>query len=299
MKHTTTQGLDSLKELPLFLKWAGGKSQLIEQFQNLFPRQHDFENYYEPFIGSGAVFFYVKSRLNPKKVILSDVNEELINCFTIVRDNPTALIQSLSNHKKNHCKEYYYLVRNNANLNELSNVEKASRLIYLNKTCFNGLYRVNSKGQFNVPVGDYKNPSIFNEQMIYQASKLLKDVELIVMNFDKILDFAKKMDFVYLDPPYVPVSRTSNFTSYSKDDFSVESQRKLAQVFRALDSQGCFVMLSNSDHPLVRELYKGYEKNTVIVRARRMINSVGRKRGAINEIVVRNYSSPNLNAFLT
>jgi DNA adenine methylase len=274
--------------LPLFLKWAGGKLQLIEQFENLFPP--GFNNYYEPFIGSGAVFFYLKSKLKPHKVILSDINEELINCFVVVRDRPSELIQLLLNHRNNHSKEYYYAVRN-VETDRLDSIESAARLIYLNKTCFNGLYRVNSKGQFNVPFGDYDKPGIFDNNILLRASQLLQDVELRVMTFEKVLDFAGKDDFVYLDPPYIPLSKTSSFTNYSKDDFSVQEQKKLSEVFTILDSHGCFVMLSNSDHPLIKELYRDYQKNIVIVRAKRMINSVGSKRGAINEIVLRNYDT--------
>jgi len=272
--------------LPLFLKWAGGKQQLIEQFENLFPP--DFRNYYEPFIGSGAVFFYLKSKSRLNKVILSDTNEELINCFTVVRDKPSELIEVLLNHRKRHSKQYYYEVRD-LESDRLDSVSRAARMIYLNKTCFNGLYRVNSKGEFNVPFGDYKNPSIFDRNTLYRASQMLQDADLRVMTFDKVLDFAGKDDFVYFDPPYIPLSKTSSFTRYSKSDFSVKEQNQLSVVFRALDSGGCFVMLSNSEHSLTRELYRDYDKNIVVVRAKRKINSVGSKRGAINEIVVTNY----------
>ena len=276
--------------LPLFLKWAGGKLQLIEQFENLFPP--DFCNYYEPFIGSGAVFFYLKSKSKPNKVILSDTNEELINCFAVVRDKPSELIEVLLNHRKRHSKQYYYEVRDLGS-DRLDSVSRAARMIYLNKTCFNGLYRVNSKGEFNVPFGDYKNPSIFNRNTLYRASQMLQDAALRVMTFDKVLNFAGKDDFVYFDPPYIPLSKTSSFTRYSKSEFSIREQNQLSEVFRALDSMGCFVMLSNSDHPLIRELYRDYDKNIVVVRAKRKINSVGSKRGAINEIVVTNYLTAN------
>jgi DNA adenine methylase len=272
--------------LPLFLKWAGGKLQLIEQFENLFPA--DFCNYYEPFIGSGAVFFYLKSKSKPNKVILSDTNEELINCFAVVRDKPSELIEVLLNHRKRHSKQYYYEMRD-LESERLDSVCRAARMIYLNKTCFNGLYRVNSKGEFNVPFGDHKNPSIFNRNTLYRASQMLQDAVLRVMTFDKVLDFAGKYDFVYFDPPYIPLSKTSSFTRYSKSEFSIKEQNQLSEVFRALDSMGCFVMLSNSDHSLIRELYRDYDKNIVVVRAKRKINSVGSKRGAINEIVVTNY----------
>jgi DNA adenine methylase len=275
-------------KLPLFLKWAGGKLQLIEQFENLFPP--GFNNYYEPFIGSGAVFFYVKSKLKPHKVVLSDINEELINCFVVVRDRPSELIELLLNHRNSHSKEYYYSIRN-IEINRLGSLESAARLIYLNKTCFNGLYRVNSKGQFNVPFGDYNKPRIFDNKIILRASQLLQDVELRAMTFEKVVDLAGQDDFVYLDPPYVPLSKTSNFANYSRSQFSVEEQKKLSELFRILDCRGCFVMLSNSDHPLVKELYRDYENNIVRVQAKRMINSIGNKRGSINEIVLRNYGS--------
>jgi DNA adenine methylase len=272
----------------LFLKWAGGKLQLIEQFENLFPRK--FRNYYEPFIGSGAVFFYVKSKLKPNKVLLSDTNEELINCFLIVRDKPSELVELLLNHRKKHSKEHYYAVRS-IESNRLDSVNRAARLIYLNKTCFNGLYRVNSKGQFNVPFGDYKSPSIFDKNILFQASQLLQGVDLKVMTFEKVLDFAGKDDFVYFDPPYIPLSKTSSFTRYSKSDFSMKEQKRLSEVFETLDSRGCFLMVSNSDHALTRELYRQHKKNTVVVRAKRMINSVGSKRGAINELIITNYNT--------
>jgi DNA adenine methylase len=274
--------------LPLFLKWAGGKLQLIEQFENLFPPY--FNDYYEPFIGSGAVFFYVKSKRKPRRVILSDINEELINCFAVVRDRPFELVELLLNHRDNHSKEYYYAVRS-IGTDRLNSIESAARLIYLNKTCFNGLYRVNSKGQFNVPFGDYQKPGIFDKNILLQASQLLQDVGLRIMTFEKVLDFAEKEDFVYLDPPYIPLSKTSSFTHYSRSDFSIKEQKRVSEVFRILDLRGCFVMLSNSDHPLMRQLYGDYMKNAVIVSARRMINSMGNKRGPINEIVVRNYGT--------
>ena len=274
--------------LPLFLKWAGGKLQLIEQFEKFFPSR--FNNYYEPFLGSGAVFFYVKSKLKPSEAILSDINEELINCFVVVRDKPSELIELLLNHRKNHSKDYYYMIRR-IETNRLDRVESAARFIYLNKTCFNGLYRVNSKGQFNVPFGDYERPAIFRRHLIFQASQLLQGVILRVMSFQKVVDFARKDDFVYLDPPYIPLSRTSSFTNYTRDRFSMVEHKTLSKVFRALDSHGCFVMLSNSNHPLIRELYGGYEKNILLVNAKRMINSIGSKRGAISEIVLRNYDT--------
>lgn len=280
-------------DLPIFVKWAGGKSQLIKQFKPLFP--HGFGNYFEPFIGAGAVFFYVRKNLRPKKMILSDTNRELINCFKMVKGRPKELLASLEQHKKNNSKEYFYEVRK-LNPKNLNDVERASRFIYLNKTCFNGLYRVNSKGQFNVPFGKYKNPKIADHKSILEANRLLKGVVIKIISFEKVVESAKERDFVYFDPPYLPISKTSSFTSYTKDSFGEREQRKLAEVFRKLDERGCFVMLSNSNHPLIRELYKGYDIKTV--KARRAISCIGAKRGEIKEVVVRNYKNKDLKSFI-
>lgn len=271
-------------KIPTFVKWAGGKTQLLEQFSKYLPKK--FNGYLEPFVGSGALFFYIKKNFSPEKVILSDLNKELITCFEVVRDNPEELIKLLIKHKKNHSKEYYYKIRD-SDVSKLSKVEIAARLIYLNKTCFNGLYRVNSEGKFNVPIGSYKKPKIFNEIILRKASDLLQNVELKVMPFEQIFDFAKKEDFVYLDPPYYPLTKTSNFTSYTKDIFLEKEQEKLSEVFKELDKKGCFVMLSNSDHPFIKNLYKNYR--IIDVKARRAISCIGSKRGKINELVIRNY----------
>jgi len=279
--------------LPTFVKWAGGKSQLIEQYKNLFPKK--FEKYFEPFLGSGAVFFFTKKNFNPKKVLLSDINKELIITFTVVRDKVEELIESLKKRKKLHSKEYFYKVRKEKS-KELSDVEIASRLIYLNKTCYNGLYRVNSKGEFNVPFGDYKNPAILDEKKLREAHKLLQNVKLKAIPFEKISNLIKKGDFIYLDPPYYPISKTSSFTSYTKDVFLEEKQKKLAEVFKKLNEKGCLVMLSNSDHPFIRGLYKGFFIH--LVKARRAISCIGKKRGKINEIVVTNYINKNLKDFI-
>jgi DNA adenine methylase len=274
--------------LPTFVKWAGGKNQLIEQFKNFFPEKID--GYIEPFVGGGAVFFYVKANFEPQKIILSDTNEELINSYEVIRDDVDCLIDLLKQHREKHCKEYYYDVRQ-IDADVLSKIEKAARFIYLNKTCFNGLYRVNSRGKFNVPMGSYKNPSIFKEKELRQASNLLKGVELKTCSFEHIIDFAEEGDFIYLDPPYHPVSRTANFTSYTSDSFSESDQIRLAETYKKLDARGCRVMLSNSDTPFINELYKDFTIHTV--KAKRMINCDATKRGAINEVVVLNYETPH------
>ncbi len=265
-----------------FLKWAGGKAGLLSQFEGFFPKQID--RYIEPFVGSAAVFLYVKERFGPRKVILSDNNAELINCYLVVRDDVERLIRALTKHRRTHSKEYYYQVRA---MHPRSAPRRAARTIYLNKTCYNGLFRVNSKGEFNVPVGSYKNPSIFDPENLRSVSRRLKGVEIQVRNFDAYVSLAKKGDFIYFDPPYHPISPTSSFTSYTAAAFSGEDQRRLADVYRELDKKGCRLMLSNSDSPFIRKLYGGFRLERVL--ARRAINSNGNGRGEINELLVLNY----------
>ncbi len=270
---------------PTFLKWAGGKTQLLGQFTKFFPPRID--RYFEPFLGSGAVFFFLrKSLYNPQKIMLSDTNEELIRSFEFVRDNPKELMSLLKNHKENHSEDYYYEIRA-LEPSELPKIEAAARFIYLNKTCFNGLYRVNSKGKFNVPFGQYKNPRILNEKNLKQASALLRDVELKVQSFEKITRSVKKGDFVYFDPPYMPLSDTANFTTYTKENFLEKEQKKLAEVFRKLDKKGALVMLSNSNTAFIRNLYKDFRIEEV--SAARFINCDSEGRGKIKELVILNY----------
>lgn len=274
-------------DLPTFVKWAGGKGQLIAQYARFFPSRVD--SYLEPFLGSGAVYFYIRQRFNPRKAILSDINAEIINAFQVVKDSCDELASRLNKLREMNSKEHYYEIRKLDPLT-LDRVDRAARLIYLNKTCYNGLYRVNSKGQFNVPFGNYKKPSIFDSKTLRKASLLLKDAELRVMTFEDVLGWAEKDDFVYFDPPYFPLSRTADFTAYNKETFGRNQQEKLARVFGKLDSRGCLVMLSNSDHEFVRNLYKDYRVNTV--KARRAINCIGGKRGKINELLITNYVPP-------
>jgi len=264
-----------------FVKWAGGKNQLIYQYSAFFPPRYN--RYIEPFVGGGAVFFY----LRPQKAILSDLNRDLINCYEIIKKGVNNLISILGKYQFRHSKNFYCEVRNDYNAQILNKIERAAAFIYLNKTGFNGLYRVNSKGEFNVPFGGYKNPSIFDKNNLFAVSKLLKNVELCTMSFERVLDHAKAGDFIYLDPPYYPLNKTSKFTSYTKDAFLEEEQEKLAEVFRQLDKRGCKVMLSNSDTKFIKKLYKGFRRETV--KANRFINCKGEKRGAINELVILNY----------
>ena len=267
-----------------FLKWAGGKSQLLAQFDKLLPAKDSYKRYIEPFIGGGALFFY----LEPKEAIIADANQDLISAYKIIKTKPDDLIVILKELQAKHNNEFYKIIRDEFNAGVDDKVRRAALLIYLNKTCFNGLYRVNKKGHFNVPSGQHKKFS-FNEVNLERASQLLKNTDIKYEPFEKVLEYAKKGDFVYFDPPYYPVNETSKFTAYTKDAFLEEAQEKLAEVFKKLDKRGCKVMLSNSDTKFIRDLYKDYKKYTAIVGAKRFINCMAEKRGEITEVVVRNY----------
>jgi DNA adenine methylase len=288
--------------IPTFVKWAGGKIQLLEQIEKLLPKKID--RYFEPFVGSGAVFFYIKQTRHPDYCMISDNNQDLINLYKDVKNNLDELINLLQKYKKEHTKfpmNYYYKQRKRYNKTH-NTLEKSGLFIYLNKTCYNGLYRVNSKGDFNVPFGRYKNPSILQKDKLENASKILNDkkVKIMSMDFTKILLNAKKGDFIYFDPPYYPLSTTSSFTSYHKEGFLKEEQKKLANVFEKLDKRGCLLMLSNSDTPLIHELYNKYEKegHLYLVKAKRMINCNSDGRKSINEVVVINYKPRSIQKIL-
>ena len=264
------------------VKWVGGKRQLMFELIKNMPKSYN--RYFEPFIGGGALFF----ELQPEQAYISDMNEELINLYSVVRDNVYELIKDLSKHEVS--KEYFLEIRNidrTEQYTELSDVERASRFIYLNRTCFNGMYRVNSQGQFNVPFGHYKNPRIIDENNLLNCSELLKKTEIKCADFTEILTKVKKGDFVYFDPPYVPLNETSSFTSYTKDGFDINMQLKLRDVCDELDNKGVKFMLSNSDTKLVNELYVNYEIKKVF--ASRQINANADGRGKITEVLVRNY----------
>lgn len=264
------------------VKWVGGKRQLMFELLKNMPKSHN--RYFEPFIGGGALFF----ELQPENAYISDMNEELINLYSVVRDNVYELISDLNKHEIS--KEYFLEIRNLDRTSEyknLSNVQRASRFIYLNRTCFNGLYRVNSQGQFNVPFGNYKNPRIVDENNLLNCSELLKNTEIKCADFSEILTKVKKGDFVYFDPPYVPLNETSSFTSYTKDGFDMDMQFKLRDICDELDSMGVKFMLSNSDTKFVNELYSNYEIKKVF--ASRAVNANAEGRGKITEVLVRNY----------
>lgn len=244
------------------------------------------ERYVEPFVGSAAVFFYVMERFRPPGIVLSDNNEELINTYRAVRDDVETLIALLEEHRRKHGKDYYYKLRA-LNTKRLGPTEKAARLVYLNKTCYNGLYRVNSRGEFNVPMGSYKNSRIFDAENLRLVSEYLKGAEIRCRHFEAYVRLAKKGDFFYFDPPYHPLSPTSSFTAYTAGAFTEKDQERLAEVYRALDRKGCKLMLSNSDCKFIHGLYAGFQKKKV--RARRAINSNGRGRGEIDELLILNY----------
>lgn len=270
-----------------FLKWVGGKQQLLSQFEPYFPA--NFQRYFEPFAGGGAVFFHLwNAGKLPQAVFLFDNNEELINVYRMVRDKVEDLIRLLAAHQESHSREYYYRMRalDRENLH-LGDEERAARTIYLNRTCYNGLYRVNSRAQFNVPMGRYKNPQILYEKGLRAASAALQGSAIEVFDFREMANLAQPGDFFYFDPPYDPLSKTASFTGYTANSFKDEDQQALAEVFGQLAAKGCFCMLSNSCTPFILELYQNFR--TEIVQAKRAVNSDANGRGNIPEVVVLNY----------
>lgn len=261
-----------------FLKWAGGKGQLLQQYSPLFPTK--WRTYVEPFLGGGAVFFH----LQPSAAVLSDINEELINVYVAVRDRVDELIEALRVHRNE--RDYYYSVRAWKPAT-LTPVQRAARLIFLNRTCYNGLYRVNRKGQFNVPFGRYANPTICDQAGLRAASLVLGGADICAADFEDALERAQAGDFAYIDPPYNPLSATSSFTSYAEGGFGEGEQRRLASVYKRMDRRGVMLMLSNSASELVRSLYTGFR--IVEVTARRAINSKADGRGLIPELAILNY----------
>lgn len=263
-----------------FIKWAGGKSQLLPDMSTLFPPKQQIGRYFEPFLGGAAVFFYLQ---HPKS-FLSDSNEELVELYKAVQQNVEELIKALKVHRNEH--DYFYKIRAQSP-SDLSPVQRAARFVFLNKTCFNGLYRVNSKGEFNVPFGKYKNPNICDMEGLRAASLALQHAKIANEDFESVLSRTKPTDFVYFDPPYHPINKTSSFTSYTSDKFSDDEQKRLACVYKELSDRGCFVMLSNSDTPLIRDLYKDFHIHEF--QANRTINSNPNGRGKITELLIINY----------
>ena len=276
-----------------FLKWAGGKRQMIEQYQPYIPEE--FTNYHEPFLGGGGMFFHLlaSGALKDKGVYLSDINHELIQTCWAIRDCVEEVISELQVHKANHKKLYYYQIRSLDQGEPLSLVQAASRMIYLNKTCFNGLYRVNRKGYFNTPIGDYKNPNIANAANLTLVSAAFRDTRTAIIHdsYETVVDRAVAGDLVYFDPPYFfnPPNREKPgaFAQYTASGFSFEDHQNLQDVAQKLTDKGVKVMISNSDFEFVRELYSSYR--IVEVSEKRNVNSAGNKRGDVSGLLILNY----------
>lgn len=270
-----------------FVKWAGGKRQIIDKLKFFVP--DEFDTYYEPFLGGGALLF----ELSPKKAVINDSNEELINTFLCIKDEEkfSKLCKELNHHEANHSEEYYYEIRNldrdKGKFRKMADYKRAARTIYLNKACFNGLYRVNSKNEFNVPFGKKNKVNTYEGQNLGVISGYLNynDIKILSIDFEEAVKEAKRGDFIYFDPPYD--SDTSTFNNYTENGFGKEEQKRLAKVFKELDKKGCYVMLSNHNTILVNELYKDYFIH--VISAKRNINSNGKKRGKVEEVIITNY----------
>lgn len=288
-----------------FLKWAGGKSQLINTFDELLPQELKngaIDTYIEPFVGGGAILFHILQKYNIKKAYINDINKELINCYRCLKANAVEVINHLKLLEKDYLEsedrsKFFYKVRNRYNeihLNGHLDYEKCADFIFLNKTCFNGLYRVNKEGKFNVPHGKYKNPLICDENNLMLCSKLLQKVEITFGSYEQVLEKANENTFVYFDPPYRPLVENASFTSYDKSGFNDDDQIQLAKNYKLLNEKKCVLMLSNSDPKNTNKednffdnLYKGFYIKRVY--AKRMINCQASKRGNVTEIVVMNY----------
>ena len=269
-----------------FLKWVGGKRQLIPAIMEHLPKNINNLNYYEPFIGGGALFFH----LQPQNAFINDFNEELVNVYNVIKDNLPELISDLKKHKNE--ADYFYEIRSLDRSDEFQNlslVERASRVIFLNKTCFNGLYRVNNAGEFNAPFGRYKNPNIVNEPTLKAVNKFLNssNVRISTGDYSEILATADENSFVYFDPPYHPISESSNFTGYVQGGWNIFDQIRLREVCDDLHERGVKFLLSNSSAQFIRDQYENYTIKTV--KATRAINSNGADRGEIDEVLIKNY----------
>lgn len=289
-----------------FIKWAGGKTQLLTQFKNILP--HNLEEaehftYIEPFVGGGAMLFHMLQKYtNIGRVIINDINPNLITAYRVIRDTPERLITDLKmlqrefrqNSNEEARKEYFLRIRKSYNEDTHNDVTNTAMFIFLNRTCFNGLYRVNSKGYFNVPFGKYTNPTICDEELLLEDSKILQNVEILCGDYTLIERYVDNNTFIYFDPPYRPLSTTSSFTSYSKENFDDTEQTRLAHFFARLSRYGCKMMLSNSDCCAQNPndtFFENLYGNFIIdkVHASRFVNAIPSKRGKLTEILVRNY----------
>ncbi len=271
-----------------FLKWAGGKRQLLADLLRCMDKIEAFGRYHEPFVGGGALYFELSrlKRLGRRQAYLSDDNPRLIAAYQGIQQDVTRLIALLAAHKKTHCESYYYDVRAHVP-DEL--IAQAARIIYLNRTCYNGLFRENSQGGFNVPFGRYKNPRICDHENLHAVAQALKKARVGARPFESVLKHAEPGDFVYFDPPYHPVSKTASFTSYAKGGFGEAAQRRLAEVFGQLSEKGVKVLLSNSKTDFIQELYCGQGYVLEEVLANRRVNSRSDRRGKVSEFLIRNF----------
>lgn len=291
-----------------FLKWAGGKTQLLPTIDAFLPesfRKEKNVTYIEPFVGGGAMLFHMLQRYpNIKRAIINDINTHLINTYTVIRDKPYALIDSLKEIQSQYRsyishesqKDFYLQIRERFNIGNLSDIEEATCMIFINRTCFNGLYRENSKGKFNVPFGKYNNPTICDESLIISDSEILQRVEILNGDFSKTDSHVDGYTFFYFDPPYRPLDATSNFNSYVKEAFNDNEQKRLKDFYTALSAQGCYELLSNSDGRAKNEndsFFDNLYKDFIIerVNAKRSINANPAKRGPLTELLIRNYAS--------
>lgn len=273
------------KELQPFTKWTGGKRKLLPIIKSLMP--DNYTNYFEPFVGGGALFF----ELAPQQALINDFNTELINCYQQIKEHPDQLITLLQHHQEKNTKDYYLDLRSvdrDGRIEQMTGVEKAARIMYMLRVDFNGLYRVNAKNQFNVPYGRYKNPKIVDSELIYAISNYLNknSIQIVSGDFEKAVETAKQGDFVYFDPPYIPISETSAFTSYTHEGFSYDDQVRLRDTFKKLSERGVHVMLSNSSSSLVYELYKDFTIHSIEVT--RANGAKASSRGKILEVIVTN-----------
>lgn len=272
------------------VKWCGGKTQLLPELLARVPKT--FRDYYEPFVGGGALFFALSPILTSpaRKAIINDTNAELVNAYRIVRDAPNVLIPTLSDETfYKYDKKRFYEIRS-LQPEKMALLERAARLLYLNKTCFNGLYRVNKKGEFNVPFGRYNNPRICDAENLQACSRVLQNARIEGRDFESVLGEAQEDDFAYCDCPYLPISKTSNFVAYAQDGFTLADQQRLRDAAIRAHSRGVQVLLSNADHPLVRELYAHHVFAIERVSARRNVNSKASSRGEVGELLIRTYS---------
>jgi len=267
------------KTVSPFLKWAGGKRWLVNSAKSLFPEK--LNKYFEPFLGSAAVYFALK----PQYAVLSDVNAELIECYAAIKNDWQAVERLVNVHHQQHSKEYYYQVRS---IRPETPAARAARFIYLNRTCWNGLYRVNLKGQFNVPIGTKKN-AVLDTDNFEGVSKLLKNVELVSQDFEEVIDQAKTGDFIFADPPYTVKHNFNGFVKYNETMFHWDDQVRLSESIKRASARGCLVMVTNANHPSVRELYEDCFTILPIERSS-VIAASSANRGIYQEIIIRNYS---------